>query len=172
MTIRSHFDPMKRCFKCGIDKERSEFYAHPAMGDGLLGKCKECTKLDARAVRKSKLEHYREYDVRRLQDNKERRAKMYLRSPVYRQRNPEKYHAHSLVASALRCGRLIKLPCQRCGTTVNVHGHHEDYSKPLDVMWLCAVHHAQRHLEIEAEKKESLEWPSNSKSNTPAPASI
>jgi hypothetical protein len=40
---------MKVCFKCGESKERTEFYAHLRMGDGLLGKCKACTKRDVSA---------------------------------------------------------------------------------------------------------------------------
>ena len=40
---------LKRCFKCGGRFPRSEFYRHPSMGDGLLGKCKGCTKKDAAA---------------------------------------------------------------------------------------------------------------------------
>lgn len=62
----------------------------------------------------------------------------------YRENNPKKYKAHSLVGSAIRSGKLSPEPCEVCGD-VKVHGHHCDYDKPLDVMWLCAEHHALWH---------------------------
>jgi len=56
--------------------------------------------------------------------------------------------AHAEVGRAVRSGRLIKGPCQVCGSTVRIEGHHDDYSKPLEVIWLCRPHHGQRHVEL------------------------
>lgn len=47
---------------------------------------------------------------------------------------------------AMRLGVLIPKPCEVCATT-NVQAHHPDYSKPLDVRWLCRVHHNKLHKE-------------------------
>lgn len=57
----------------------------------------------------------------------------------WRLRNPEKIRAHRIVFAALRNGTLEKEPCF-CDEE-KVQAHHEDYSKPLEVMWLCRPHH-------------------------------
>lgn len=55
--------------------------------------------------------------------------------------------AHCAVGKARREGILIPLPCAVCGSPNSV-AHHEDYSKPLEVVWLCQKHHVARHRKL------------------------
>ena len=135
---------MKTCFKCGQTKRSCEFYRHSKMGDGLLGKCMECTKRDVREHRRTH-ESVREYDRRRYRDNKERRLKGAENAARWKVQHPDGYRAHYLVGNAIRDGRLKREPCANCGTTKLVNAHHDDYSRPLDVHWLCATCHHRYH---------------------------
>lgn len=54
--------------------------------------------------------------------------------------NPEKRRAHKRVEYAVKVGRLVRQPCEACGDE-KVTAHHDDYSKPLEVRWLCRPHH-------------------------------
>lgn len=57
-----------------------------------------------------------------------------------------KSNARSYANVYQRRGKLKKQPCQMCGA-VTSEKHHEDYSKPLEVQWLCRRCHLQ-HLEL------------------------
>ena len=58
----------------------------------------------------------------------------------------DKIKTHSLVAKAIKEGKLIKpTECSRCGKEGWVEGHHKDYSKPLEVEWLCRKCHRGIH---------------------------
>ena len=59
------------------------------------------------------------------------------------QRHPERHAARRAVAEALRTGALIRQPCF-CGTHRS-EGHHRDYAKQLEVLWLCRRHHVAIH---------------------------
>lgn len=60
-----------------------------------------------------------------------------------------RHKAHAMVAEAVRTGVLHKpSECSRCGTGGRIIGHHDDYSKPLEVLWLCGMCHAARHREL------------------------
>ncbi|HEY6017514.1 MAG TPA: hypothetical protein VIU16_12075, partial [Gaiellaceae bacterium] len=63
-------------------------------------------------------------------------------------RHPERLAARRAVHTAVAAGRVVKEPCF-CGAT-KVEAHHPDYTKPLEVEWLCRQHHAQRHLRAAA----------------------
>lgn len=61
---------------------------------------------------------------------------------------PERVHANQLLVNAVIKGDIIKEPCYICDSTTNIIGHHFDYSKPLEVFWLCMKHHKWIHSEI------------------------
>jgi hypothetical protein len=118
------------------------------MADGRLGKCKECTKRDVTNNRAVFLLEIRAYDRERAKAP-ERAAVITKNARQWRRKNPRKYAAHLLVNNGIRDGKLKKEGCSVCG--VKAHAHHENYDNPLEVTWLCAVHHSQRHKEMKAE---------------------
>ncbi len=68
------------------------------------------------------------------------------RQARWRLQNFQKYQAHVEVQRALARGDLVKNGCEICGTTEGrIDAHHDDYSKPLDVRWLCRLHHVRLH---------------------------
>lgn len=60
-------------------------------------------------------------------------------------RYPKRVYARKRVNEAIKAGTLLREPCRECGTTQDIQGHHEDYSKPLDVIWLCRSCHRELH---------------------------
>ncbi len=62
--------------------------------------------------------------------------------------------AHGAVSAALKRGELVKKPCEHCGSEYRVEGHHPDYDKPLDVIWLCKSCHEQEHRRIDGRGSE------------------
>jgi hypothetical protein len=86
----------------------------------------------------------------RLARLRQRRGGAAAHNKLWEQKNPEKAAAHKTVEVAVRLGKLVRQPCEVCHSTTRIHAHHDDYSKPLDVMWLCPLHHKQRHKELEA----------------------
>lgn len=66
--------------------------------------------------------------------------------------SPEKRFAYLLVNREVQSGRLKPQPCFVCNTP-KTQAHHEDYSRPLDIVWLCTVHHSALHRERRAAKR-------------------
>jgi hypothetical protein len=69
-----------------------------------------------------------------------------IKSKKWRAKNQEKIKAHSIVGVAIKNG-LLKKPtkCSKCSSKMKIHAHHDNYSKPLDVVWLCHYCHRLIH---------------------------
>jgi len=133
----------KICFKCGKKKSITQFYRHPKMADGRLGKCKECAKKDVAQNYQENRTYYAEYERNRFQEPERKKAAM-LYQRNRRKTHPGKYRAMTKVGNAIRDGRLTKEPCEVC-KDVKSQAHHDDYRKPLSVRWLCRKHHLEHH---------------------------
>lgn len=72
------------------------------------------------------------------------RLKSDTRQADWRRANPKKYAAHIAVQRALNQGKIAKQPCEICADP-KVDAHHDDYSQPLRVRWLCRSHHNRLH---------------------------
>lgn len=72
-----------------------------------------------------------------------RHRKVYLKrmaDPTHRQ----KLHVRNLTRARIRSGVLVRQPCEICEAT-EAEAHHDDYSKPYAVRWLCPTHHREHH---------------------------
>ena len=74
------------------------------------------------------------------------REKVNATQREYEARNREKIRAHQAVSRAVKRGDLVRPDaCSECGCDGKPHAHHDDYSRPLDVRWLCPGCHADQH---------------------------
>lgn len=131
---------LKTCFKCGTEKPRCEFYRHPKMADGHLGKCKACVKQYVAEHREMNIERIRAYDRRRAHEPHRIKARE-LVAYLYPRK---KKRATDTARRAMLAGAITRKPCIICGAD-RVEGHHHDYDKPTEVIWLCPPHHRQLH---------------------------
>jgi hypothetical protein len=98
------------------------------------------THHDERTAYARKVRYVNIDTVREIEREKRR---THQNDPAYAERNI----AHNAVGNAKRKSLLVKKACLICGR-IDVQAHHENYAKPLDIIWLCKEHHIERHYEI------------------------
>lgn len=129
----------KNCPRC---HEVREFGPNRTRANGLQGYCRVCMREIVRA--RGAVSRARRH-ARELEDPALRRA---ATECIYRwnKRNPQKKRVHGLVFRAIARGELtVPETCADCNAKGKVHAHHEDYDKPLDIVWLCTRCHGKRH---------------------------
>lgn len=149
-------DMTRICNKCNRTFPFTSNYFHRSSRrkDGLLTTCKSC---QCKATQKWANQPHakaakRAYRVKNTACHAEYNRKYRLRNPGYstenarawRRNNPDGAIAHNRLWKAIIAGRIIRQSCEICDEP-KTHAHHDDYSKPYDVRWLCAKHHGAHH---------------------------
>lgn len=125
--------------------------------------CVPCRRASLSAYRARRKAEGRPVVPGRVKDEYARRkAAGYYEKPEVRARKAEQmrsyrlhhatahhHKARELVAKAVARGDLVRQPCEVCGAH-KVHAHHDDYSRPLDIRWLCPPHHREHHAKARA----------------------
>jgi len=95
-------------------------------------------------LEKSRLEsRKRAVKCRQTEEYKKRKNEY---DQMYRKEHKEKARAHDKVKYAVSQGQLIRSKvCEVCKCASKTHAHHEDYSKPYDVIWMCPTCHISYH---------------------------
>lgn len=151
----------KQCSTCAQRKPLEAFGRFKLSPDGLRYDCKECNNAKSRRWNRENAERKRRND-KRLEASKPgyrtrlgrqwRAANPERVAAIQRRqydRHPEKFRARQAVKDAVKAGSLNKPDCcEDCGGEASgkgLHGHHTDYSRPLDVRWLCSRCHSATH---------------------------
>lgn len=165
----------KECSVCHEIKEVKNFGVRNDRPCGYQSSCNDCKAKKARYYRaskkgfiktrenerrylkteKGKITYLKKLDNRRksekaketkLKYNQTEKAKELnkLRKRRYREKNKLKEKCRSEFLKAIARKEIKRGRCIKCGK-INAEGHHEDYSKPFDVIWLCKKHHTEHH---------------------------
>lgn len=115
------------CVRCGVEKDSDLFCT------GKPRLCLECHRISSRNHRKSD----------------KGRATIQAYSKKRYQRTSDKSLARAKLRQAVEKGLIVKPQvCEDCPRAYGIEGHHDDYSKPLEVRWLCKMCHLVTHKRI------------------------
>ncbi len=146
------FEIPVNCPKCGGQRE---LYTNPNSGY-TYAICKPCRKkriLEWRKthygrsitkVRECRAKNKNKYKESAKQYYHNNKQQILLKDKIRYHKNKKRNRARYLLRWAIIKGNIIRKPCQICGN-LDSEGHHPNYDKPLEVIWLCKSHHRQLH---------------------------
>ena len=110
------------CKKCNSDRNKRRYHNNPKAKETQLS----CTKKWVERNPKKMREIHKRYETK----------------------NMVKRRAKDAIKRAIKAGKINRSACEVCGTSINVHGHHDSYDidRWLDVRWLCLNHHKEWHV--------------------------
>lgn len=136
------------CWACCTCKEAlppADFYSCKRSPNGLKAQCKRCH--NSTSIRTRDIEN-----TRRIRRESGRRVRVLnldaVRGRERLRKRPvdERVMARRKLNTAVQCGKLIRPKvCSICFGGGKITAHHDDYSRPLDVRWLCWGCHGKEH---------------------------
>jgi len=158
------------CTICKIEKSYNEFYKSKKGKNGHAEQCKACKLIKDREYYQRRKEvclakherwakrnpekilqnqrAYYERNKEKILDKlrESRKSNGYAQTKAYRKRNRQKIECHNFVRLAIKFGHLVRPEsCEQCKIECKPQAHHNDYEKPLEVVWLCRKCHGNEH---------------------------
>jgi hypothetical protein len=124
-------DFLKRCYDCKVDRPVEQFSKDRTRKDGLDCICKDCCSI--------RIKPY----IQKWSKTEAFKKRMRIGLAESRARYPEKTKARLLAYRHKE--EIAKDSCENCGSSENLHMHHHDYSKPLEVVTICVTCHEAVH---------------------------
>ncbi len=141
---------MVACRKCGIEKPVDGFYPRNKV-------CKECTKRRVSEYQKGIGKHVHNKACRDYNKSEKGRIALNKAKINYLESHRQRQRARWSVKRAIKSGKLFRPnACQKCGCECHPDAHHCDYSKPIEVMWLCKSCHVEWHKHFKPSYPEDL----------------
>ena len=124
---------LKLCPECNLILPLTSFYNDKSKKLGVGSYCKHCYRIRDKERHPNRHKDY-------YKNNQERIDK---KAKLYHEAHEKMTKAQWKLKSAVQSGKIIKPnKCEECGIEGQVlDGHHDDYSKPLEVIWLCRTCH-------------------------------
>lgn len=140
---------MKICCECSGEKPLSDFHKNASRKDGIQSVCKSCKAKIGKEYASGYFQkkYYSDENFRTATKaranafQKTEKGRAWFRK--YAKNNP-KHRARTTLNMAIKRGKITRMPCLVCGKLPS-EAHHKDYSKPLEIVWLCKNHHTQIH---------------------------
>ena len=166
---------VKWCNACKSYLNIEHFSRNGSKQDGYATECRTCKKSsDAKSHRKNRtkrllrMKEYKEENYEKIRQhsvafarsdrgraNNRKATNTYYathkkeKSERVKRYNIEyrnKYVCRYVFGNAVKLGKISRpIDCQQCFIECTPDGHHDDYSKPFEVMWLCKCCHGKMH---------------------------
>jgi hypothetical protein len=138
---------VKRCSVCGKIKPLTKFSLDTQKAGKKSNRCSACDRKRCRYWTEKNRERnalrHREYALKNIE---------YFRKLDKKQKASPKGQARKKLRNAVRRGEVKKPEycsiCERKLPRKKISGHHKDYSKPLDVIWVCHICHGKHHRKV------------------------